>query len=146
MLQLHPVYSLWNRRKTLTGSPDPTRANGTNKPCISNDHLVIISLYEYLITLVCEGWDPHLAEEPFLRVKVVTSRGPTTSLSDNKILKYTWLTSPTWYSPLCNQLRLKSVTSRALSDAGIPATIATRCLFTSNLDDYSIFPMSNEIC
>ena len=24
---------LWNRRKTLTGSPDPTRANGTNKPC-----------------------------------------------------------------------------------------------------------------
>ena len=24
MLQLYPVYSLWNRRKTLTGSPDPT--------------------------------------------------------------------------------------------------------------------------
>ena len=34
MLQLNPVYLLWNRRKTLTGSPDPTRANGTNKPCI----------------------------------------------------------------------------------------------------------------
>ena len=33
MLQLHPVYSLWNRHKTLTGSPDPRRANGTNKPC-----------------------------------------------------------------------------------------------------------------
>ena len=33
MLQLHPVYSLWNRRKTLTGSPDPMHANGTNKPC-----------------------------------------------------------------------------------------------------------------
>ena len=33
MLQLYPVYSLWSRRKTLTGSPDPTRANGTNKPC-----------------------------------------------------------------------------------------------------------------
>ena len=33
MLQLHPVYSLCNIRKTLTGSPDPTRANGTNKPC-----------------------------------------------------------------------------------------------------------------
>ena len=33
MLQLHPAYSLWNRRKTLTGSPDPMRANGTNKPC-----------------------------------------------------------------------------------------------------------------
>ena len=33
MLQLNPVYLLWNRRKTLTGSPDPTRANGTNKPC-----------------------------------------------------------------------------------------------------------------
>ena len=36
MLQVHPVYSLCNRRKTLTGSPDPTRANGTNKPCISS--------------------------------------------------------------------------------------------------------------
>ena len=23
MLQLYPVYSLWSRRKTLTGSPDP---------------------------------------------------------------------------------------------------------------------------
>ena len=28
------MYLLWNRRKTLTGLPDPTRANGTNKPCI----------------------------------------------------------------------------------------------------------------
>ena len=34
MLQLYPVYLLCNRRKTLAGSPDPTRANGTNKPCI----------------------------------------------------------------------------------------------------------------
>ena len=34
MLQLCPVYLLWNRCKTLTGSPDPTRANGTNKPCM----------------------------------------------------------------------------------------------------------------
>ena len=25
MLQWYPVYLLWNRRKTLTGSPDPTR-------------------------------------------------------------------------------------------------------------------------
>ena len=33
MLQLYPVYSLCNRRKTLTGSPDPKHANGTNKPC-----------------------------------------------------------------------------------------------------------------
>ena len=33
MLQLYPVYLLWNRRKTLTGSPDPTCANGTNRPC-----------------------------------------------------------------------------------------------------------------
>ena len=37
MLQLHPVYSLCNRHKTLTGSPDPTCANGTNKPCSNND-------------------------------------------------------------------------------------------------------------
>ena len=33
MLKLYPVYLLWIRRKTLTGSPDPTHANGTNKPC-----------------------------------------------------------------------------------------------------------------
>ena len=33
MLRLHLVYSLWNRHKTLTGSPDPTHANSTNKPC-----------------------------------------------------------------------------------------------------------------
>ena len=38
MLQPHPVYSLWNRSKTLTGSPDPTHANGTNKPCNSGMH------------------------------------------------------------------------------------------------------------
>ena len=38
MLQLNPVYSLWNRRKTLTGSPDTTHAIGTNKPCMDNVH------------------------------------------------------------------------------------------------------------
>ena len=37
MLQLYPVYLLWNRRKTLTGSPDATRANGTNEPCKSTE-------------------------------------------------------------------------------------------------------------
>ena len=40
MVQLYPVYLLWNRRKTLTGSPDPTRANGTNKPCTQLDSWV----------------------------------------------------------------------------------------------------------
>ena len=34
-MQQYPEYLLWNRRKTLTGSPDPTRANGTNRPCIA---------------------------------------------------------------------------------------------------------------
>ena len=38
MLQLYPAYLLCNRHKTLTGSPDPTRANGTNKPCIITSH------------------------------------------------------------------------------------------------------------
>ena len=33
MLQLYPAYLLCNRCKTLTGSPDPTHANGMNKPC-----------------------------------------------------------------------------------------------------------------
>ena len=33
MLQVYPVYSLWNRRKTLTGSPDTMHTNSTNKPC-----------------------------------------------------------------------------------------------------------------
>ena len=40
-LQLYPVYLLWNRRKTLTGSPDPTRANGTNKPSIVSSVFVV---------------------------------------------------------------------------------------------------------
>ena len=33
-MQQYPAYLLWNRRKTLTGSLDPTRAYGTNRPCI----------------------------------------------------------------------------------------------------------------
>ena len=33
MLQLDPAYSLCNRHKTLTGSPDPTYMQSTNKPC-----------------------------------------------------------------------------------------------------------------
>ena len=33
MLQLYPVYLLWNRCKTLKGSPDHMHANSTNKPC-----------------------------------------------------------------------------------------------------------------
>ena len=33
MLKLYPTYLLWNRCKTLTESLDPTRANGTDKPC-----------------------------------------------------------------------------------------------------------------
>ena len=34
MLQLYPVYLLWNRCKTLTGSLDPMHAKSKNKPCI----------------------------------------------------------------------------------------------------------------
>ena len=37
MIQLYPEYLLWSRRKTLTGSPDPTRANGTNEPCTNQN-------------------------------------------------------------------------------------------------------------
>ena len=45
------------RRKTLTGSPDPTHANGTNKPCmcLSSGHhrinvsAVAISIYIYSV-------------------------------------------------------------------------------------------------
>ena len=31
------------RRKTLTGSPDPTHANGTDKPCMKNDYICSMS-------------------------------------------------------------------------------------------------------
>ena len=34
MLQSTSSVFIVYRRKTLTGSPDPTHANGTNKPCI----------------------------------------------------------------------------------------------------------------
>ena len=33
-LQLYPVYLMCNRRKTLTGSPDPMYMQPANKPCI----------------------------------------------------------------------------------------------------------------
>ena len=39
--KLHPVYLLCDRRKTLTGSPDPTRANGTNQPSIVSSVFVV---------------------------------------------------------------------------------------------------------
>ena len=39
MLQSVSSVSVVYRRKTLTGSPDPTHANGTNKPC-TLDHVV----------------------------------------------------------------------------------------------------------
>ena len=41
-MQQYPEYLLWNRRKTLTGSPDPTRANGTNRPCNHNDKFQLL--------------------------------------------------------------------------------------------------------
>ena len=35
------------RRKTLTGSPDPTHANGTNKPCIKAAHYLITGFWYF---------------------------------------------------------------------------------------------------
>ena len=35
MFKVYPAYSLCDRRKTLTGSPDPTYMQPTNKPCIN---------------------------------------------------------------------------------------------------------------
>ena len=43
MLQLYPVYLLWNRCKTITESPDPTCANSTNKPCMVISKLLKIA-------------------------------------------------------------------------------------------------------
>ena len=50
MLQLYPVYSLWNRRKTLTGSPDPMRANGTNKPCTTYISAAATTIYVHFMS------------------------------------------------------------------------------------------------
>ena len=38
MLQVYPAYLLCNRRKTLTGSPDPTYMQSANKPCMMPHH------------------------------------------------------------------------------------------------------------
>ena len=43
-MQQYPEYLLWNRRKTLTGSPDPTRAN---RPCKK------VSLTDYNLVRIC---------------------------------------------------------------------------------------------
>ena len=48
ILQLYPVYLLWNRRKTLTGSPDPTCANGTNKLRKTKDFLATYTARTHL--------------------------------------------------------------------------------------------------
>ena len=44
MLQLYPVYLLWNRRKTLTGSPDPTRMQTVHVNLVN----IIYHLFTYL--------------------------------------------------------------------------------------------------
>ena len=62
MLQFYPAYLLCNRGKTLTGSPDPTRANGTNKPCkfffISEwiKHCSFDGSYGYIEFNICLLW------------------------------------------------------------------------------------------
>ena len=65
MLQLHPVYLLCDRRKTLTGSPDPMRANGTNKPCtaptlfvLCTSHIDVIGFIGTLMSIlfIAIGW------------------------------------------------------------------------------------------
>ena len=70
MLQLHPVYSLWNRRKTLTGSPDPTSANGTNKSCngIGKAKLAILTFLscgEFVKTELeqVQNWNSNIAKK-----------------------------------------------------------------------------------
>ena len=61
MLELYPVYLLCNRRKTLTGSPDPMRANGTNKPCILNkQECSCVCSYN-----IREGFEPRPSDSKF---------------------------------------------------------------------------------
>ena len=45
MLQLYPVYLLCNRYESLTGSPDPMRANSMNKPCIIGGESSLLVLF-----------------------------------------------------------------------------------------------------
>ena len=47
MLRLYPVYLLWNRRKTLTGSPDPMRANSTLQKGFPNGLRTLLAKVPY---------------------------------------------------------------------------------------------------
>ena len=62
MLQSVPSVFVVYRRKTLTGSPDPMHANGTNKSCMGVSLLrgclprgVYIPLWTKFLTLACEN-------------------------------------------------------------------------------------------
>ena len=55
MLQSVPSVFVVYRRKTLTGSPDPTHANGTNKPC-SNTKLAFLAITSFLCYIYLNEW------------------------------------------------------------------------------------------
>ena len=53
MLQKTSSVFVVYRRKTLTGSPDPTHANGTDKPCTFRDWRdILIILFEFIVCTV----------------------------------------------------------------------------------------------
>ena len=54
MLQLYPAYLLCNRRKTLTGLPDPMYMQPTNKPC-SCQEFIHTSWYYYKAVILMSG-------------------------------------------------------------------------------------------
>ena len=62
MLQLYPVYLLCNRRKTLTGSPNPTRAKGMNKPCTSDHSLEIYTDTTVAMRYLLSGYGKMLSD------------------------------------------------------------------------------------
>ena len=52
-MQQYPEYLLWNRRKTLSGSPDPTHANGTNRPCMIQSSCAVRLVRHDIFNMPC---------------------------------------------------------------------------------------------
>ena len=67
------------RRKTLTGSPDPTHANGTDKPCIFID--LEIEVVHMIMYVVANKSDRRSATFYFISSRILDERNLVSSLA-----------------------------------------------------------------
>ena len=129
MLQLYPVYLLCNRRKTRTGSPDPTYMQPANKPCIAGIFERLPIPYWYLSWKI--SWEVHcsMKSSTWLLVGCV-------SLTISLNLQRFWITcdlSPVWMG--CLMLRCKTNSSSWYSSNFLWYHWVSSLFYTWKLED-----------